>query len=115
VSGGWKGVKQGWSWNNLTEKSTGESLKWAESILPKAGIQVPKVGMQSVYTLVNALAKGTPDYAAPSPDADFRQGIRSRAPSGVNSGIEKLFAELAPSKEAKDPKHTTPGYIFFQK
>jgi hypothetical protein len=115
VSGGWKGVKQGWSWNTLTEKSTGGSLKWVQSILPKGSLQTPKVGVQSVYSLVASLAKGTLDYAGPGLEADFGQSIRDMASSGARSGTERLFEVLAPSQEAKNPKNTSPDYIFFQK
>jgi hypothetical protein len=115
VHGGWKEVKQGWSWNSLSERASGESMKWAQMLLPKSSLTVPKVSVQSVYSLVGSLAKGTLEYTAPGLEADFGKEIQVMVGSGVRNGIENLFGLMGPAKEAKNPKDNDPQYIFFQK
>ena len=113
VASGWKGVKQGWSWNTLTEKPTGGAAKIITAIFPRA--DMPKTPVKSVYSVVDSLAKGMLQYAVPALEDYIGEDLQQSIDRTAQYGMQELFGLLGPAKESKDPKSKTAQDVFFEK
>jgi RHS repeat-associated protein len=107
------GVAAGWDWNTLSEQSKGGSLDWLVSFYPKS-YAVPKAGeMKTVYSLVNNIARGILDYAAPKVSEAIGFDPREYTVKG-STGADKLFELLGPTSDAKQ-QEKDPWKEFFKK